>query len=116
VNRSGDELMFRNFPEADWKHFKKVHPIALDRFAKRVLGECEAILADSSHPAHDRYIALQRHLATADTQMANAFNDWRRSTALLQLAAMHRLDVLGDQELEGFTDETQAIITGSWSS
>ena len=48
----------RSVPEKDWKVFKMMHPVALDRFSKRVLDEAQALLNDKSKTTHETYLAL----------------------------------------------------------
>jgi len=39
--------------------------------------------------------------------MANAFDDFSRSKAVLCLMLMHKYDLLMEDEIRGFTDEVQ---------
>jgi hypothetical protein len=52
--------------EADWKVFRRLRPIALERFCERVLSEIGQTASESGKGAHERYLALrhdtQRHL------------------------------------------------------
>ena len=43
-------------------------------------------------------------------ELADAFDDFRRSTAILQLAVMRRMGLLTDEELSLFTEQTQEIV------
>lgn len=68
--------------EADWKVFKRVREQALDRFCRKVLEECESVGEDETKTAHERYGALYGHLQDRNREMAVAFDDFRRSTAV----------------------------------
>ncbi|HZF12754.1 MAG TPA: hypothetical protein VFE33_28530 [Thermoanaerobaculia bacterium] len=80
-----------DFPESDWKVFRELSSMALDRFCRRVLTDVERISADSKRTAHERYLAIYRLVRERDNELARAFNAPRRSQALLQLAFIHGL-------------------------
>jgi hypothetical protein len=84
-----------------------VHTNALERFCKRVLAESERIAADTGESAHERYLRLFEHLAEQNHLMSAAFDDLRRSTAILRLAAMINLGVVVEDELVDFSPETR---------
>jgi len=53
-----------------------------------------------------------------DKEVARLFDDFRRSTALLQLAAIHGQGLLTEAEFARFSEETQEFITvllGDWA-
>lgn len=93
--------------EADWKVFKKVRAEALERFSNRILEECESISRDETKTAHERYLALYRHVRERDKEMERIFNDFRRSTALLQLMLMYKHDLLTQEAIEAFSEDVQ---------
>jgi hypothetical protein len=100
----------RSVPEHDWKVFKQLHPIALDRFARRVLDETEALLKDNSKSSPNIYLAIYKLFERRDKEMADIFNDYRRSTAFWQIAMMHSRKLLTDQEFQIFSPETRDSI------
>jgi len=56
------------FPESDWKTFRELQQLALERFCKRVLEEVESILKDGSRTHHERYLDVFRLLRKRDDQ------------------------------------------------
>jgi hypothetical protein len=100
-----------HLPEPDWKHLRAVSRAALDRYCDRVLAECTAITADPARTAHERYLALFKLLRRRDDELARAFNDLRRSTAIVQLMTMRRLGVVTPEEWMGFSAEMRERIT-----
>jgi hypothetical protein len=100
----------RPIPEADWKTLRQLHPIALDRFCRRVLSEIERLAADSEMTPHQRYQAIFGCIKERDRELADAFDDPRRSTALLQLARLRSLGLLTEEELSGFGSETREFL------
>lgn len=101
--------MINTIAESDWKRVQKLKTQALDRFCRRILDEIAAASADSK-PFHARYIDVYALVQQRDEQIANTFNDLRRSTAIISLASMRSLGLITDEELAGFTIETQAIL------
>ena len=50
--------MPREIKESDWKLFKQLHPVALERFSQRILSEIGSINADSAKSFHQRYLDI----------------------------------------------------------
>ena len=48
----------RDIKESDWKIFKGVREVALERFCERVLHEIERIGSDATKTKHQRYLAI----------------------------------------------------------
>lgn len=99
--------------EADWRVFRELRALALERFCERVLAEADAVgrLGDGS--AHDRYVALYRLLERRDRELARAFDAPRRSAMLTQLAELSRLGLLNAGEIARFSADTQGWLTRS---
>jgi hypothetical protein len=95
--------------ESDWKAFKQVRLLALERFSQRVLDDCQRICRDESLSAHERYRALYALLEDRDRDMSAAFDDFRRSTAGLCLKLMRRQGVVTDEEMLEFSAEVQRV-------
>ena len=102
--------MSHGFPESDWKIFRELRELALDRFCKRILDELERLRLDTSRSHHERYLDVFRLLQDRDDEVAHAFNDPRRSRMLIQLAAIHAYDLLEPDEFARFTPETRDTI------
>ncbi len=96
--------------EADWKVFRRVRVNALERFCDRVLSEVSRLAAETSRSSHERYLAVFKLLQKQDEQLADMFDNPRRSTALLQLVRMHSQDLLTDEEFARFSSEIRARV------
>jgi len=103
--------MTRIIPESDWKIFRQLHSVALDRYCQRLLHDVEQITADSGRPAHQRYLDLDNLLDRRQREMCQAFDDLRRSTALIQLAIIYSLGMITEEEIARFTPETRDTIS-----
>jgi len=97
-------------PESDWKTFRKLREVALERFCKRVLEDLEPLRLDASRSHHERYLDIFRFLRDRDDALAHAFNDPRRSQMIIQLAAIHAYGLLEPDEFARFTAETRDTV------
>ena len=102
--------MTRTICEADWKVFRALHPIAMERFSARVLAEIDRILADTGRSAHARYLAVAKLVDRRDRELSEMFDDLRRSTALIQLARLRFCDLVTNEEFVQFGEETRGVI------
>jgi hypothetical protein len=102
--------MERGIHERDWKVFRQLQPLALDRFCQRVLAELGGLAADASKSHHERYLMVFKLLQQRDEELADAFNNPRRSTALVQLARIQFHDLLSAEEFARFSPETRTSV------
>jgi hypothetical protein len=102
--------MTRQISEADWKLFRQLHALALERFCERVLSEIGQLAVEKTKSAHERYLAVFKMLQRRDKEMAEAFDDLRRSTAWHQLAVIRSRGLMTDEELARFSAETRAAV------
>ena len=102
--------MTRQIKETDWKLLRQMHPIGLERFCQRALSEVQSISTDNAKSFHQRYLDIFDVIQNRDKDMARIFDDSRRSTALIQLAAMRSRDLLTDDEFQRFSEETRKFI------
>ena len=102
--------MERGILESDWKLFRQLRPLALDRFCMRVLADVGRLAADTGQSSHERYLAVFHLLRRRDEELADAFNNPRRSTALVQLARIRAEGLLTEEEFAGFSPQTRASV------
>lgn len=91
--------------ESDWRVFRELQEVALDRFCQRVLGELNAVVSDSGRTNHERYLAAYRLLQNRDKELADRFNDLRRSTAMMQIASIQARGLWTEEEFSRFSPE-----------
>jgi hypothetical protein len=106
--------MSPDIPEPDWRIFRSLHSIWLDRFCQRVNSELIAVLSNKSRSQHERYLAAYKLIHKRDRQIGDAFNDFRRSTAVFQIAIIRKLDVITDEELGRFGKEVRTSLASFW--
>ena len=101
----------RYIRESDWKLFRQLRPLALERFCQRVLDDLARIADEIGRTPHERYLAIYDLLRQRDRALADLFDNPRRSTALLQLRAIHSHGLLTEAEFAQFSPETRESVT-----
>jgi len=96
--------------ESDWKRFKEVHPLALERYCARSVGEIGHLLGDKSKTALERFWDVEEAVRRRAQETQFLFHDYRRSTAVMQLAAMRQRKLVSDEEMARFSPETLEIV------
>ena len=99
--------MSHGIPESDWKVFRELREIALERFCERILGDAKSLTSDRSTTAHERFLKLYAQVNEQNYEIARAFDGPKRSSMLGQLAAMCSHRLLKPDELSRFSAETR---------
>jgi hypothetical protein len=95
----------RDIKESDWKLFKPLRKLALNRFCDRVLGEVSRIISDETKGQHERYLAIWHVLKERDREIDPIFDHLRRSTAVRQICEFRDHDLITDEEFRRFSLE-----------
>src|SRR5262249_49755869 len=93
---------------SDRKLLKEIAPVALERLCRCTLADIDRIASDGTRSCHQR--CHFRFHKRRDPEIAEAFDDLRRSTALFWLSAICVHGLLRDEELLRFSDETRTAI------
>ena len=101
--------------EADWKCFKAVHAIAVQRYADRCLQEVQTYLADKTASAAERYFQIRDGINKREKDRRRLFDASRRSIAVIQLAMMRAEKLVTDDEMDRFSDELRQRVEQSLS-
>jgi hypothetical protein len=103
--------MSADIPERDWKVFRQLRSLALERFCERVLSQVKDASSASDQSAHERYLKVFHIVREENKQLAGLFDDPRRSTAWQQLCLIRSADLLSDEEMLRFSPETQDSVS-----
>jgi hypothetical protein len=95
----------RDIKESDWKIFKGLRELALERFCERILGDIARISSDTTKTKHERYVAIYRLVRERDKEIVPIFDYLRRSTAVRQIRVFRSHDLLTAQELRQLSPE-----------
>lgn len=104
--------MPKQIKESDWKLLSQLRTAALEQFCQQILAEIESINANHAISAHQRYLEIYQIIHRRDKEVAQIFNDHRRSTAFFELAAIQSLGLLTPEEFQRFSQETRDAV--SW--
>lgn len=102
--------MNNRIKESDWKIFKELRPLALQRYCERVMGDVDKIIHVSERDAHERYIEMYKIVQDGDKKLAHMFDGFSRSKALNQLVMYYGNDLLNEEEIAQLSDETRESI------
>lgn len=96
--------------ESDWKVFRELHKVALERLCTRSLAELKAEIERPGKASHEKWVILFRLVDKRDKDIARAFNDFRRSAALIQAGVIYSMGLFTTEEVRRFSPETQQAI------
>jgi hypothetical protein len=102
--------MSRDISERDWKVFRELHKVALERLCDRILAEARIQVDDLSKSPHERYVNLYQLIQNRNKDVTRAFDDFRRSTAVMQIGIIHKMGLFTKEELKRFSPETLEIV------
>ena len=102
--------MLKDIKESDWKIFRHLREVALDRLCERILAEVTRLVADRSKTNHARYQELAGLLDDRDKDVADMFNGGSRSMALLQLLQIQAKGLLTAEEMAEFSPEAREFV------
>lgn len=99
--------MSKNFPEADWKAFRRNRDRMLETLFERINDESAKIL-DSPDPTPEQiYRNLFDHVKTSDRVVADCFDNWKRSNFALFASHLLSEGLIPDSLWEHLSEETR---------
>lgn len=99
--------MSGNFPESDWKTFKRIHAAALQRYSQRKLEDLAKVATAEARTPQERLLDAFNFAKRTQREMASIFDDYRRSTAFMQLFIMHSKKLIEPDEWSTLTEATR---------
>ena len=97
-------------PESDWKVFKELHRIGLERMCERVLKEARGVMEAEGKNSIERYWELNEFVRKQEKEIRQAFDDYRRSTAWIQILLIESKGLWTEEEIGRFSEETRGEI------
>ncbi len=98
--------MPEHLPEQDWKRWQQLAPTLLNRFCDSVLVNAAGFSTGESS-GHEKFLALYQYVDESNRDIAVVFDNRRRSSAILQIAAAVIRGMMSESELRSFSAETQ---------
>lgn len=101
----------RDIAENDWKYFRKLHQLAVNRFSKETLSNISQIIASKEiESKHEKYLQIYRYVKERDKMLRDCFNDLRRSTAKLMILQIYNLGLIKPEEFNQFSDDVKDFV------
>lgn len=95
--------------ESDWKKFKKVKEIALERFCSVAVTDYAEAVSDPNRTSHGKHLYLYRLAINYDKRIALLFDDHSRSKAVIQLLLLREEKLVTDEEIAFLSDELKMM-------
>jgi hypothetical protein len=99
------ELIGSFMKESDWKKFKQIKELALEKYCSLVLSECNEVVLNEQQHSHERYLYLYNLLQNRNEHMALMFDGHSRSNAWLQLIAIRREGLAEEALVEDLSED-----------
>jgi hypothetical protein len=99
-----------SFPERDWKQLRKIKDKMLASVCEIIFKKMDSVSENRHGREHEAYLELWKVLQEEDEKIAEMFNDLKRSNALNKLANCRYNEILSDEDLSEFSQETQNSI------
>ena len=109
MKRTDNDDEVRRMREADWKIFRELRDLALERFCERILREVRDLTLKKGG-SHERYLRIYRLLQKRDKQIGAGFNGSRRSRMEEHLLVICRLKLLTPEEIARFSAKTRNML------
>jgi hypothetical protein len=104
--------MAHEIKESDWKLFRALHAVALERFCHSVIEEIQSATSNCAAGYHDCFLKVFALLQQRNKNLAYTFDDLRRSNAFILLANMKEQGLLNDDEFTQFSSEARDAVEG----
>ena len=99
-----------SIPEKDWKIARELKQVALERMCSKIISQAEDICQKADISKHKSYLELYEHILESDKEIAFSFDDFKRSTAIIQILTWKRCNLINDEEFAQFSTKTQEQI------
>ena len=96
--------------EKDWKKIRAMKDEKLNAVCANILDEINQVIRNKEENNHKAYLKIWDIVNTRDKDVADMFNDLKRSNAVYKLALWYKNGYLTEKELTVFSDETRSII------
>lgn len=96
------------YTEKDWKVISKLHETLLEEFSARLNREVGEVLRRTNVTENEKRHLIYRLVRDRDRDVADCFNDWRRSTLPITALMLRKHGLLKEQHLQQLSPEVAA--------
>ncbi len=98
--------IMNDISESDWKLLKELKPLVLDRLCAHILQKVAEQCDPGPETNHQRFLKARSLIENVNVEIAKAFDDMPRETALSRLKSLFSQGLISDEELSRFSAET----------
>ncbi len=91
--------------EADWQVFRRHHARLATDAKQKILDSLQAAIANSNNDVETKYAEVYRRLEEGDRLLQEGFDDYRRSTASLQVLKWYQAGWLDERMLAEYSSD-----------
>ena len=102
-----ERCVMRDIQESDWKVFKELHPVALERYFMRAVAGMQRKLGNARLTNRERFWEVVEQAREDQKEVRETFDDYRRSTAVIHLMIMRREGLIKEEEMARFSEDLQ---------
>ncbi len=97
--------------EKDWKLFRKLLELAVNRFSKETLSKISQIIASKEiESKHEKYLEICKYIKERDKVLRDCFSHLSRSTAKLQILEIYNAGLFKPEEFNQFSDDVKDFV------
>lgn len=101
----------RSITETDWKVYRQLHPILVNRYCQQVLQEINKLGSENEKNPHERYLAVFQAIQRHDREIELLFNNPRRSATLMQIMAINSRGLFTEEERTLFSSDIHEMFS-----
>jgi len=98
--------------ETDWKRFRALVPVARDRYLRMRNAELVAMLTSSKKSPTESFWEAAETVEREAAVLRRCLDDISRARMCAVLIEMHRVGMLGENDLAGFSEELRQRVVG----
>ncbi len=88
----------------------KIQKKLINQLCGSILDKADTIIAAKDGREHEAYLSLWKMLHKEDAKVSLMFDNMRRSDAFYKLAAWKNNNLISEDDMKEFSDETQQVI------
>jgi hypothetical protein len=107
-------MTMNEFPESDWKLLRKVYDSAFSRFCESSVRDAESVIDEGSLSPSDKFDKLCKGVRSNQKKLNSIFYslNYSHSNAIMILITLYNWELLSPEELNLFSQTTQARVRG----
>lgn len=103
-------MQTRAIKESDWKVYRELHGVAMNRLCSRALTQVGQDTEGDSSP-YEKFMRIFKTANDTNDQIARIFENPRRSTALLFIIAWRAEGLITDEKMNRFSEDIREVAT-----